>query len=73
MPLYECAVCHCIDNTAMGNFWDHLRRGRKQLCTECDPLIAKWHGQFPKISIDEYRFRFPDGHIAYPARPKVAP
>lgn len=42
MPLFECEQCHCVENTATGEYW-----GRdKKLCSECG--TGEWHGIFPK-------------------------
>ena len=47
MPLFECSKCHCVENTALSNYaWNHLHDGLPPLCSECDPEIGKWHGQF---------------------------
>lgn len=48
MPLFKCSACGCCENTALSNWaW---RRMHKQppLCSECDPEIGKWHGEFEK-------------------------
>ena len=66
--MYECSQCHCIDNTAPGNFWDQMRRERPFLCTSCDPDIQQWHDMFERLHIDEYRKRYPDGHIQWPQK-----
>ncbi len=57
MPLFRCEQCGCVENTALSNYW---MRGRDAvtlapravplpaLCSECDPQIGRWHGEFPK-------------------------
>ncbi|SRR5690554_3939614 len=71
MSLFECSGCGCIENTALCNY--HVRRYHHDdydqhpekyppLCSECDPEIGEWHGQFEKRSavgmqIDQ------DGHL----------
>lgn len=65
MPLYECSQCHCIENTAPGEYWsqqfDHYKDPANfhPKCSEC--LTGKWHGLFPKnpavgMLIDERGF-----------------
>ena len=74
MPLFECEHCHCVDNTALGNFWwDVMHDGKPALCVECDPTIGEWHGLFPKISMAEYVGRFGRKAVQYPAGFKSAP
>ena len=71
MHLFECSKCHVVDNTALTNFWFESLRDRKPaLCSECDPLIGKWHGEFPRRSMEEYvashgreSVMFPDGYL----------
>ncbi len=70
MPLFECSKCHVVDNTAMGNFWVDVMMDKKPaLCTECDPDIGKWHGKFPRTSMEEYVGRFGKAAVAYPCEP----
>lgn len=49
MPLYRCSKCGCVENTAMSNYWRAADKAQA-LCSECDPAIGQWHGQFPKRS-----------------------
>jgi hypothetical protein len=50
MPLFRCSKCHCVEDTALSNYWSaHLRRN-PAVCSACDPKIAKWHGEFPQES-----------------------
>ena len=59
MPLYECEQCHCVENTALTNFWSsHIDR-KPQLCSACDPEINKWHDAFPRILLTEYVEKYP--------------
>ena len=55
MPLFRCAKCGCIDNTATANAWSFwfAKPAQLPLCTECNPKIGKWHGLFPKESADD--------------------
>ena len=51
MPLFRCTACDTVENTALSNFWHALEIEEKRaLCSECDPLIGQWHGEFPKQS-----------------------
>lgn len=57
MPLFMCATCGCYDNTALGGYWAQQmkhsekhgsREGFKPQCSEHNPDIGAWHGEFPK-------------------------
>ena len=55
MPLFECEQCHCVENTATGEYWGRQRK----LCSECG--TGEWHGIFEKkpaagMIIDECGF-----------------
>jgi hypothetical protein len=53
MSIFRCEKCGCVENTALSNY--HGRRFAKDhrpLCSECDPEIAEWHGEFPKESAE---------------------
>ena len=50
MPLFKCEKCGCVENTATSNYWTADLEGQPKLCSECDPEIGKWHGQFSKDS-----------------------
>lgn len=54
MPLFECSSCHVVDNTALTHY--AIRRAQKKppLCSQCDPAIGKWHGAFPRQSMEEF-------------------
>ena len=67
MPIFECSKCHAVDNTALTNFWwNTLQENKPALCSECDPDIAKWHGQFPKTSASDYLKQ--GYHIEFPVK-----
>jgi hypothetical protein len=70
MPLFECEDCGMVDNTALTNFWgDHICDGKPALCSQCDPRIGKWHGQFKRMTRaehDEGGYR----KVEYPAAAK---
>lgn len=74
MPLYECSVCHAVENTALTNFWwDVMRDKKPALCSECDPEIGTWHGHFPKTTVEEFRRQFPHAKIQYELSAVSAP
>lgn len=52
MPLFSCAKCQCVENTASANYWQSDKAAA--LCSECDPEIGQWHGLFPKKSAVGY-------------------
>lgn len=69
MALYVCENCHCIENTALGQW--HMRNDGilpeshegKALCSECaateyadgSPAFSgKWHGKFQKQHVMEF-------------------
>lgn len=70
MPLFECTKCHAVDNTSLAeNFWwDTTQEGKPALCSECDPQQGAWHGQFEKITAEEYLKRYPQDKIDFPAK-----
>ena len=48
MPLFVCAICECVDNTALGHYWgksqDYFGKPElvgKALCSECTPDTYK--------------------------------
>lgn len=51
MPLFMCSKCGCIENTALGYYWNEMmdahqeNRAAKPLCSLC--RTGKWHDQFP--------------------------
>jgi len=69
MPLFECEQCHCVDNTALTNFWQAHIEEKPQLCSACDPEIGKWHDKFPRIPAAEYTEKYPKARkVEYPAK-----
>lgn len=48
MSLFQCAVCGCVENTAVCNYHQRKLEKKPLLCSECDPDIGEWHGHFPK-------------------------
>jgi hypothetical protein len=62
MSLFMCRECGCVENTACCDYWSRRLDGKPIICSECDPAIGKWHGQFPKrpaagMVVDQ------DGHL----------
>lgn len=57
MPLFMCSRCHCVENTAVGNFWNSRAA---PLCSESH--TGKWHNKFPKKPATGYRMDA-DGYI----------
>lgn len=71
MPLYMCSACGCIENTATGGYWaQQMNNWEKNgqdapfapLCSEHNPEIGKWHGEWPKKSASGY-VRSIEGYI----------
>lgn len=55
MPIFECSQCKCIENTATSNYWwDVAQEKKPALCSECDPAIGKWHGEFEKRLVADF-------------------
>lgn len=50
MSLFKCEKCGCIENTAVSNYVINFYKKKPILCSECDPEIGKWHGEFEKRS-----------------------
>jgi len=53
MTKFKCSKCGCGENTALCNYWQTHSKGEPDLCSECDPLINKWHGAFPKRKYED--------------------
>lgn len=55
MPLFECATCHAVENTACTTgAWYARSKGEPMTCSECKD--GKWHGMFPKKLLSETRY-----------------
>lgn len=52
MSLFVCSKCGCIENTATSNYWD-FEPIASALCSECDLRIGRWHGRFPKQTVEQ--------------------
>lgn len=64
MPLFICAKCGCVENTALCTYWfrknlkytgDLAQYQDKPLCSECGMTLdhktmipGRWHNRFPK-------------------------
>ena len=55
MPLFKCEQCGCVENTALCFYWPRKVDKKPLLCSECDPVIGKWHGRFEKRPADDMR------------------
>lgn len=68
MSIFRCTKCGCIENTALSNyFWNVYEEKKPALCSECDPEIAKWHGEFPKATPESEGYvTGPDGFLYRP-------
>jgi hypothetical protein len=49
MATFRCGKCGCDEDTALCNYWSDRVRDKAPVCSACDPRIAKWHGQFPRL------------------------
>lgn len=73
MPLFECSKCHCVENTALGNYWMPKVDNEPVLCSECD--TGTWHGEFEKkpaagMKIDQSGFLWSQEEIDAGVFPK---
>ena len=52
MPLYVCAKCQCVENTATGGYWGqkYMNKISKPICSECD--TGEWHNHFKQRKHD---------------------
>lgn len=69
MPLFACRKCGCVENTACTNYWYDVAHNKPALCSECDPEIGQWHGEFVKRSaagmqVDKAGHLWSDGEVA---------
>lgn len=63
MALFACRQCLSVENTALANYWWHVRvEGKPALCSACDPEIGAWHGQFERRSAAGFLVD-QDGHL----------
>lgn len=52
MSVYVCEKCGCIENTALGGYWNNVRNKEPKMCSECN--TGKWHNEFDKKYWTEY-------------------
>ena len=50
MSYFQCSKCGCVEDTALCHYWSAKLWETPVLCSACDPRIAKWHGEFPQES-----------------------
>ncbi len=67
MPLFKCSACACVENTALCRYWPRMGKREAALCSECDPAIKKWHGEFPRerVNVEGYKLGN-DGFLYHP-------
>ncbi len=57
MSLYRCTKCDVVENTALGGYWLQQMAAAESsqpfrpLCSQCNPDIGVWHGQFPREGV----------------------
>jgi hypothetical protein len=62
MSIYQCEICGCAENTALGWYWYTKNAGKqfegKKLCSACAPThylnglatgLGDWHEKFERI------------------------
>ena len=52
MPLFACAKCNCVEDTALSHYWSARLRQKSTFCSACDPTLGKWHDEFPRESAE---------------------
>jgi len=52
MSMFCCSRCGCVEDKALCRYWSARVRRLPLLCSECDPAIAKWHGEFARQPAD---------------------
>ena len=52
MSIYICEKCGCIENTALGDYWNNIINHEPKICSECS--TGKWHNRFDKKHWTEY-------------------
>ena len=56
--MFECAnkKCKAYENTALSGAMAQKINGIKEpFCSACNPDIGKWHGKFPKLTLEEHQ------------------
>ena len=52
MSIYICEKCGCIENTALGGYWENSLRKEPKFCSECN--TGEWHNEFEKKHWTDY-------------------
>lgn len=79
MPIFKCSKCGAVDNTAISGYWSWVHYfpdgatdakqmvKRPPLCSECNPEIGKWHGEWEKKTPEDLGYvEGPDGFLYSP-------
>ena len=57
MPIFKCEKCGMVENTSLCHYWYRVGAEKKEaLCSQCDPEIAKWHGQFSRTTPESHGY-----------------
>lgn len=72
MSLFECTKCHCVENTSLSYYWEAALRKAEPLCSECDPDIGEWHGEFPKQNIADTKYKVNEEGFLFLEKPSPA-
>ena len=67
MPIFICSKCGVMENTALSQYWTrgwlHGNLQPPPLCSQCDPDLKKWHGEFARKKMPEDHVVGPDGFV----------
>ena len=69
MPLFRCSKCDVVENTGLSGYWRQELSAHKNntefkpLCTQCDPEIGEWHGEFPREAVGPGWYQNRSGHL----------
>lgn len=68
MSIFKCSKCGVVENTALSHyFWNVYQEKKPPLCSECDPEIGKWHGEFTRDTPESVGYvEGPDGFLYSP-------
>ena len=68
MSFFCCSKCGCVEDTTLCHYWSARVRQLPLLCSECDPAIAKWHGEFARQPADAGWARDEHGQLLWNKR-----
>lgn len=60
MPLFECAICEVVENTALCEYWIQQKECFEEhgsledfegICSSC--RVGLWHGEFPRRTVSQ--------------------